>query len=339
MIPNESLRFHFLNAGHGDATIVEFPDFGTPPTARFGVIDFADRRTPDLVAGYMKELVDIRTGPGGDYRIEFACATHPHEDHFGGLRSFLSAFSHDTDPALNHVTAFWDCGFRTTSSTYNGILIKILKNTNISFVRLSAGTEYDFGRVHLTVLAPSIDLRNRFDTYGVDKNNASIVLRFKLGNSYAILAGDAEYESWGKVVEEFPRISSVNFLSDALGLAEREDTADQLKSDLLRASHHGSKHGTDLRCLERINPGRIVISAGSDSWYRLNETDWVGKVPHPVTTKIIEALGTAPDVLVTGDSGHIVVKYTGGWAPAYVNEFVEMPGDQGFRAALEATIR
>jgi competence protein ComEC len=340
MIPNDRLRFHFLDVGHGDATIIELPDFGTPvPTPRFAVVDFGDWGTAELVRDYMTELVAARTGDTMDgYSIEFVCVTHPHEDHFAGMRTFLDRFADAGNSALNRVRQFWDCGFRTNSARYNNTLRTIITNRNITFVRLASGIEYEFGQVRVAVLAPSIDLRNRFDTFGVDKNNASIVLRLRLRNSYAVLAGDAEYESWGKIVEEFPRNRSVDYISDALGMAERDETTDQLKSDLLRASHHGSKHGTDLRYLERIDPNRIVISAGDDLWYRNNEPGWIGMFPHPITSLIMGELDAAVSVHVTGETGHVVYSYSGGWCPAQPVFLRSDPGEPGFRQALETAL-
>lgn len=339
MISNKYLRFHFLNVGHGDATIVEFPDYGSPVIARFGIIDFGPRKGPELVLDYLRELIKIRTDQdSGMYRIEFACVTHPHEDHYGALKKFLDEYADSSDSSINRLNSFWDCGFRTTSSRYNNTLKKLILNHNVSFMRLAAGSEFDFGKVHVTVLAPSIDLRNRFDTFGVDKNNASVVLKFKLLNSYAIIAADAEYESWGKITEEFPRTRRIQFVPDALGLAERNDTSDQLKCDLLRSSHHGSMHGTDLRYIERINPNRIIISAGSQQWYEENEPRWTGLFPHPVTRTIVDCLHKDVEQMVTGEEGHILVSYSGGWTPSSVETIREKPGNQAFATRLESVI-
>lgn len=339
MISNRYLRFHFLNVGHGDATIVEFPDFGSPATSRFGIVDFGTRKAPELVLDYLKELISIRADNNpASFCIEFACVTHPHEDHYGGLKRFLEEYADSDDSSKNRLNSFWDCGFRTTSSRYNNILRKLILNHNVSFMRLAAGAEFDFGKVHVTVLAPSIDLRNRFDTYGVDKNNASVVLKFRLGKSNVILAGDAEYESWGKISEEFPRTHRIQFVPDALGLAQRKETSDQLKCDLLRASHHGSMHGTDLRYIERIYPNRIIVSAGSQSWYEENKPSWKGLFPHPVTSMIIECLTKDVPCKVTGEEGHIVVSYSGGVTPGSVEVITEMPGEQAFTSHLERVV-
>jgi beta-lactamase superfamily II metal-dependent hydrolase len=344
MLSNSYLKVHILNVGHGDATILEFPDYGSPVRAHFGVIDFGAKLRDDrpLVTLYMQALIELRRAgdPGFEYAIDFACVTHPHDDHYAGLPDFMDAFTDSTDPARNKVHAFWDCGFRTNSLTYNEVLEEVLRNRDMTFTRLGSGSEFEFGSVRVTVLAPSVDLRNRFDTYGIGKNDASIVLKVKHGNSYVILAADAEFASWGKSTEEFPRRERINFHSDALGLSEREETSDQLKCDLLRLPHHGSKHGTSLEYLERLNPNRVVISCGSDQWYQHHLSNWRGDFPHDLTRQTLrvleQAMGSQIEVLCTGEEGNLIFTYSGGWSPRSTARLDVRPDDAGFAAALAA---
>ena len=128
----------------------------------------------------MKALIKLRKDGDDDfdYEINFACVTHPHDDHYGGLSRFLDEFAEK-----DKISCFWDCGFRTTAVNYNKALEKIRIYRHINFYRVAAGSEFEFGQTSISVLSPSIDLRNRFDTYGVEKNDASIVLRIKYKNS------------------------------------------------------------------------------------------------------------------------------------------------------------
>lgn len=342
MRPNNELKLHFINVNHGDATIIEFPDYQSQNTAHFGVVDFGAKRKDDrgFTRDYMKALFDLREDNDTNFKciFEFICVTHPHNDHYGGLRRFMDEFTAPNILNKCEILNFWDCGFRTTSSDYNAELDRIAQNQSITFVRVSSGMECEFGETRISVLAPSVDLRNRFDTYGINKNNASIVLKIKFRNSYIILAGDAEYASWGKSTEEFPRMERITFYSDALGLAGRGETSDQLKCDLLRISHHGSKHGTSLEYLERLKPNRVVIPAGDQQWYHQYHPNWEGDFPHPLVVETIEvldpSLSIGQNTYITGDVGNIIFKYSGNWSPREMRSFRTEPGDPNFTSDL-----
>ena len=298
MLNNNELKIHFINVNHGDATIIEFPDYANK--AHFGVVDFGAKTANErgFTRDYLEALVDLRRDNDANfnYVIEFVCVTHPHNDDY------------------------------------------------LTFIRVAAGSEFEFGETRITVLAPSIDLRNRFDTFGIGKNDASVVLKIKFDNSYIVLAADAEFASWGKSTEEFPRKQDITFFNDALALAERHETSDQLRCNLLKLSHHGSMHGTSLEYLERVLGTRnlqnrhIVVPAGNQAWYNNNVPSWAGYFPHPLVEQTIQTLGIpAGNIHITGDlaaAGNIIFKYDGGYSPRDIAFFPEEPGSNQFDAAL-----
>ncbi|HEX9636281.1 MAG TPA: MBL fold metallo-hydrolase [Acidobacteriota bacterium] len=341
MRPNAELKLHFVNVNHGDCTIVEFPDHGAAHLAHLAVIDFGAKKAVDrgLARDYLRQLAELRRDgdPAFDFVIEFACVTHPHDDHYGGLTRFLDLFADPLDPVNNKIRAFWDCGFRTNAIDYNEGLSRVAQNAHIAFTRVGSGMEVELGGTRVTVLGPSVDLRNRFDTYGIGKNDASVVLKVKFGDAFAILAADAEYASWGKITEEFPRTQNINFFSDAIGLSERGETSDQLKCGLLKLSHHGSKHGSSLEYLERLKPRHVVIPAGSQPWYQANLSNWAGKFPHPLIRQTLQELDSTIDLRVTGETGNLIYKFTGNSStPREVAVIAARPDDPAFPAELAA---
>ena len=189
---------------------------------------------------------------------------------------------------------FWDCGFRYNSLGYLTLLEFLSQHPELQFVRITSGTEFHYDESEVLAIAPSIDLRNRYDTYGVDVNDASIVLKVSLGGGVAILAGDAHFDSWGKVCEEFPRTSHIFYPTDSDGAADmrdpnHEDIAflnleNQLNCQLLKVAHHGSKRGTSYEYIEKLAPTNFAISCDQDPEYQSN---WRYKFPHPITRLII----------------------------------------------------
>ncbi len=246
----DALVVYVLNVGDGDAIVLQFSDDGAGRA--YAVVDSNDdRKTLDLLQHQLEAPA-----------LRLVCATHPHLDHIRGLPSILRAYR-------DRVEEFWDSGFRYTSRTYNRVIAEVGGQLS----RPTSGFETFIKGVRVTVLSPSILLRNRYDTYGVDPNNASIVLRleyptlppirdFPAGGGAAagdgqmassrsiILGGDAQADAWSRVIDEFPHL-----VLDRANWARQINVRQgrqPLLCDVLKVAHHCSKHGINLELLERM---------------------------------------------------------------------------------------
>lgn len=263
----EDLVIHILNVGFGDNIIIEFP-IDANGIRNYGLVDCKDtNKTID----YLDKL-NLNNSQANS-RLAFVCATHPHFDHIGGIRGIIRNRSY-------YPLEFWESGFRHNSLTYQKILEDVFTN-HIKMIRVSSGMEWYFGQVRFTALAPSIMLRNKYATYGVDMNNASIVLRIehtkensilmqskeykgseskeavrRSGRSVVILGGDAEFDSWAQISNEFPKLERS---STHIPLVKK--MINYLSCDVIKVSHHGSMHSTPLDIYEKINPRIAIISA------------------------------------------------------------------------------
>jgi beta-lactamase superfamily II metal-dependent hydrolase len=306
LIQDNELVIHFLNVGHGDAIVIEFP---TDDQGRrcLGIVD-CYRGTK--VRPYLTRINNERPFD----EVAFVCATHPHYDHISGIRSLLN--NQATRPL-----EFWDSGFRHQSATYRDILEAVVTH-NIQMIRVSSGMEWYFGSVRVTALSPSMGLRNRYSTYGVDTNNASIVLRLEncsdnvvtieslryegaedpekirsAGAGVVILAGDAEFDSWGLIAEEYPCLTRT---AEHRPLVTR--MINLLNCELIKVPHHGSMHSAPLDIYERMTPAYAVIS----NQQRTGDITVGGvtrqrdKFPHNITKRALEE--EVPDILTTDGS-------------------------------------
>lgn len=297
-IKAKDLVIHILNVGFGDNILIEFPE-DKEGQRSYGLVDCFKF---DKTRSYLNKLMKIRPGYS---QLAFVCATHPHSDHIRGIRPFLE--SEKFRPQQ-----FWDSGFRHLSQTYHKILDTLYWN-NIKMVRVSSGMEWYFGNVQITALAPSMRLRNKYATYGVDMNNASIVLRIenhsknallmksieynvedraeevrKAGKSVVILAGDAEFDSWAVVTDEFPKLERSK---------KHEPLVMQMTNYLacaaIKVAHHGSMHSSPLDVYEKMTPEWAIVSTKQEVSKKTNpfRTLTRGLFPHQSTTLALEECG------------------------------------------------
>lgn len=168
-----------------------------------------------------------------DRTLDLVIATHPDADHIGGLPDVLARYQ---------VAHILESG-RVADSSY----VDRLTNAETNERGATLGVARRGMRIHLgdgayaDVLHPEDNVVQLPDT-----NDASVVMRLVYGETEFMLTGDAP--SW---VEDR--------LVKAYG--------DGLKSDVLKAGHHGSKTSTDQAFLDAVDPDMVVISAGKDNSY------------------------------------------------------------------------
>lgn len=309
-IADDEMVFHFLNAGFGDNIVVELP-VGYGGKRSYGIVDCKDgAKTLD----YLEKLMPNASGE--DARLAFVCATHPHYDHISGIPDIIESRFFPQE--------FWDSGFRHNSQTYSRILEGVIKK-RIRMVRVSSGMEWYFHQVRITALSPSITLRNRYATYGVDMNNASIVLRIEnnkdnviamqsreykgdrsyeaereAGSSVVILTGDAEFDSWSHVCQEFPMVERTSTHNPLV-----KKMVNYLSGVVVKVAHHGSMHSTPLDVYEKIGPRLAVISTEQKESSKRLKNSPLARItrelfPHPSAAMALEESDT--EVLTTDGS-------------------------------------
>ncbi len=275
-IEDRHLVYFLLNVGDGDQQAVLLPR--DPSGERKLVIVDAARKhkTEALIAtleaaGLVAPAAPVDGRPDGS--IALVVATHPHSDHIGGIASIL-------DTQRGRVAEFWDPGYFHPIQAYHQMMAQVETNAFLSYAQPTAGYKKWVGSALITVLAPSVMLRNRFDTYGTEINDASITLRIEFpaarvvnrgGNrelienprtTSLVLGGDAQSTSWAFVETEFPELhktgnAASRAIADAVG-------RDPLDTHALKVSHHGSKHGTNLELVTRMSPTFNLVSSTAD---------------------------------------------------------------------------
>ena len=219
------LTVHFLDIGQGDAELIRLPGGETI------LIDAGDRGAPtvELLKRY------------GVTEIDLIIATHPHADHIGEMRDIMRAFK---------VKEVWDSGFNNNTKTQRDMLEEI-GSRGIKLSLPKQGETRTMGQVLLEVLNPPARMPD-------EANNASMVVRLTFGEKRFLFTGDAEEESWDRMIAT---------------------VKDKLRADLLKAAHHGSFNGTRREVLDAVRPEIVTISCASGNSYHH---------PHPSVVNILE---------------------------------------------------
>ncbi len=201
-----------------------------------------------------------------DREIDVVLATHPDGDHIGGLPEIFDRFE---------IGNFVDTGNKGDTNLYKELMDKAKKEDSSYFIAkrgLTIILDKKNG-VYFQVLAP--DESFNFP----DINDTSIVGRLVYGKRSFLLTGDAS-----KAVE------NVLVYSDE----------DLLKSDILKAGHHGSKTSSGLLFLEKVLPEVSIISASKNNSYGH---------PHDSVINNLKSINSA--ILETSKEGTIVFKTNG----------------------------
>lgn len=223
------LVVHFIDVGQGDSILIEMPNGNTM------LIDGGSRGEGDTVTEYLNQL-DVST-------INVMVATHPHEDHIGGLNDVLSNFD---------VQQVYDPGVAHTSQTYENYILEIdAQNIDFNIGRAGQNIEMD-PNIDIEIISPEIIDEDEL-------NDNSIVIKMTYHDVSFLFTGDAESPPENAMVQNY-----------------------NVDATILKVGHHGSSSSTSHTFLNEVSPEVAIISVGADNNYghptqtTLNKLESVG---------------------------------------------------------------
>jgi len=167
--------------------------------------------------------------------LDVVLATHPHSDHIGGLPTVLKQ---------EKTGIFIDSGDNHTTPSYEQLL-KTIEKYQIPYRVVHEGDTIDLNpAVRINVLSPE-------NLDSDDLNDNSIVLEITSGSRRFLLMGDAGISVEERLIQE--------------GI--------DLKADLLKVGHHGSRHSSGRRFIEAVSPEIAIISLAADNDYGYPQKD------------------------------------------------------------------
>lgn len=207
------LTIHFLDVGQGDAAIILCDGESM-------IIDGGPSDASSFIYSYIRNTLEL------DF-VDYVIATHPHEDHVGGIAAVLNAVPVDLilSPVLEWNTNVFDA------------VVRYADLQGAPMVLPDTGDVLHLGGATVTILHCWPEAWST--------NDMSICLRIDYGETSFIFTGDAEY------MAEYMMMDS--------GLP--------LSADVLKVGHHGSATSSTMEFLRAVDPTYAVISCGKGNSY------------------------------------------------------------------------
>lgn len=211
----------FVDVGQGDAIFIEFPN------GKKALID----------GGSSGTLIDNFLRSKGVTRLDFVALTHPHSDHYRGLKKVFSNYQVDNyyDTKAENIDAKGDNNLRELAAAEPGCKTHYPKPGEI--------LKWD-PKVTVKVFNACWEpvLMNDND----ETNNCSLVIRLYYNGNGILLTGDANSEIEAEMLSHFKS---------------------GLQSNILKVGHHGSRTSTSDAFLARVRPDYAFISVGQNNKY------------------------------------------------------------------------
>jgi beta-lactamase superfamily II metal-dependent hydrolase len=248
------LQVHILDVGpvNGDSILI------IAPSGKSVLIDTGDTGKGKVVLDALKRY--------NVQQLDYFIATHPHPDHIGAVdevfksTKVLTVIDNEAGPAVppsllpapapalsSKRTPSRKSSRKPTVTKFYDEYKTALTDSGAQYEKVQPGKTYDLGDgVRLTVLAPSEPFftKEQMKSGGNDTNANSIVVRLDYGEFSMLLPGDAEEQTEHRMLTKDLNI----------------------KADVLKVSHHGSKYATSDEFLRRVKPTIAIVSCGG--WNR-----------------------------------------------------------------------
>lgn len=209
---SNGLRVHFIDVGQGDSILIQVPNGTT------ALIDGGSGN--GMALAYLRQQ--------GITRLDVVIATHPHEDHIGGLVQVMQAIP---------VGQVWTSGASTTTGVFERFL-DIITTKKIPYNEAASNSTIAVGDLRFDVLYA----KQQAD----DLNDTSIVTHLVYGQVSFLFAGDAQSSAESEMLR---------------------GAANRLKSTILKVGHHGSRTSSTPAFLAAVRPVIAVYSAGKGNSY------------------------------------------------------------------------
>ena len=209
-IKYNDFQIHFIDVGQADCILIK-------DGSSYALVDAGNNEDGPKIVKYLNEL--------GITNIQYVFATHPHEDHIGGMDIIIKSFT------INH---YYMIDIMLNNMTFTEIT-KSLEKKNMTYEIPEIGEVFKLENATIEVLW--------LDNDREDINKDSMILKVTYKNTSYMLTGDATTDSEKQILEK------------------------DLKSNVLKVGHHGSKYSSSAQFLTKVHPEYAIISVGKENDY------------------------------------------------------------------------
>lgn len=207
-----SFSIHFIDVGQGDAALILCDD-------KSMLIDGGDPGAGRIIYTYLKKN-NIK-------HLDYIVCSHADEDHIGGLAAPLTTI--EVENILAPTVG-------ADTKAYKNILKKT-ESQGLTIRHPTHGEKMFFASSEIEFYGP-------ISEWSEKRNNSSIVMKIKYGDTSFLFTGDAEREEEQEILEAGYNLSAT----------------------VLKVGHHGSKNSTTYPFLREIMPKYTIISVGKNSY-------------------------------------------------------------------------
>jgi competence protein ComEC len=229
------LSITFLDVGQGDAMLISFPRGASMMLDAGGHPTYVSR---NIGEGNEDLFIEDRVGIAeaavmpflwhrGIKKMDWIVASHGDADHVGGFEELAQSF--EIGAAMK--------GLDSRPGAFPGISDQVLFPLRV----IKRGDAFEIDGVRVEVISPVAATSEPL----LSDNNSSVVLKLVYGDRSFLLTGDIEKEAEARLV----------------------DSGSDLRADVLKVAHHGSKTSSTSEFLDRVKPRHAVISVADPSPY------------------------------------------------------------------------
>lgn len=220
--PSDYLSVAFLDVGQGDAILI------TAPNKNQVLIDGGKDQA------VVRALSQVM--PFYDRSIDLVVASHPDQDHIGGLPDVFERYE---------VSGIIESNFIAETAVYQKLQRKIMEE-KASHIKARVGTKIILGpKTYLEIISAEPPL---WGPRGgkPDSNYSSIVAKLTHASTTFLFTGDASLKLVNKLISQ---------------------KRNELEADVLKVSHHGAKSSNSREFFKIVDPAYAIISVGQDNRY------------------------------------------------------------------------